>query len=133
MKKIIDNIISRELSLKNIKVTEVIEKSNSEDNTFNMKAKYKIVENNNGEVNIRLNIISGFEPEIIFNSEIDFNLYVKFEKDVEDKDISDNIGDLINQVGSEVSALLAQITRSMIGTAIIVPPMISKITKSKEK
>lgn len=133
MKKIIDNIISRELSLKNIKVREVIERSDSEDNTFNMKAKYKIVENNNGEVNIRINIISGFEPEIMFNSEMDFNLYIKFEKDVKDKDISDNIEDLIHQVGSEVSALLAQIVKSMIGSAIIVPPVISKITQSNEK
>jgi len=131
MNKIMGNIISRELSLKNIKVTEVIEKSNSDDNTFNMKVKYKIVENNNGEVNIRLNVVSGFQPEIMFNSEMDFNLYIKFDKDVEDKAVSDNIDYLINQVGSEVSALLAQIIKSMIGTAIIVPPIISKITKSK--
>lgn len=128
LKKILDSINDRTLILRSIKVDEVVAKNDGEhDIEYNLDFEYKIVENKNGIVNLKVKSEAYFEPEMVLKALMEFNLYYDIDGEVSDDEIYGNIEELLSPIGSEVSCLLALITKSMSGTPLILPPVIKEI------
>lgn len=132
MGKQLGSLIDRKIFLRKINVEEIINNFDEEDVNYKLNVAYKIVENNDGVVNIKVKVNSNFIPDFLFKAAMDFNVIVEYEKKVDNKDIIENIGDIIYPIGSEVSYLLSTITKSMSDMPLILPPVIDNIKLIEE-
>lgn len=125
----LEKISNKDFLLRSIKVNRILEEESVEDIEYSINAKYKILENKNGDITLRVLVSAGFIPDMMFKAELEFNVYINMEIDIADKEIDKNIEELLYFLGSEVSYLLATITKSMGGSALILPPTIKGIEK----
>ncbi|EEH97398.1 hypothetical protein CSBG_01024 [Clostridium sp. 7_2_43FAA] len=132
MGKQLGKLEDRKIFLRKIKFRDIITDTDADIN-YKLNMQYKIVENKNGVVNIKVKVYSLFVPEFLFKSSMDFNVVLEFEKEVENEDIISNIEELMDPVASEVSYLLGTITKSMNNNIpLILPPVIDDIKLIEE-
>lgn len=71
------------------------------------------------------------EPEALFFIELEYITEIKLLESISDEEIDDGIDELLSQLGSEASYMISTLTKKIIGTYIILPPIIS-FKKSKD-
>lgn len=128
MKNIMEKIEGKTIELRKI-IVEDLPAQDCTEIEYKSDVKYKIIDNKIGVATIRAISESYFNPESIFKSSMEFNVYLEIDGEITDEEIEDNIEEILYTLGSEITYLLTPITKSMKGGALIVPPMIDKIEK----
>ncbi|MGB9975806.1 hypothetical protein [Thermovenabulum sp.] len=105
------------------------------DNTIsiNQDASYSILEKSKDRLSVKVNTKFFVEPEALFSIELEYIIEFELNEEITDKEIEDNINEMITPVGGVSSYIVASITKEMLGSYLILPPTlkVSKVEKEK--
>jgi hypothetical protein len=83
-----------------------------------------ILEGSGDNLLIKVNIKTFLEPEALFSIEMEYIMEFEFKEEITDKEIKDNIDEIIAPLGRVSSYIIASITKEMLGSYMILPPII---------
>lgn len=97
------------------------------DNTIDMDqdAVCTILENSKNNLSIKVNTKTSLKPEALFSVEMEYIMELEFNEEMTEKEIEDNINEIVTPLGAVSSYIIASITKEMLGSHIILPPTIN--------
>lgn len=116
----------KKIDFKVIPITEI------EDLSFKIYVDFEINEIDDNRAMILAYVKAEFEPAVMFKSNAIFSIKVKFENSVKEEYIIKNIEEILYPISSEISYLMSVLSKSVDGTAFIVPPIINRIRLKKD-
>ncbi|NLY17797.1 MAG: hypothetical protein GX045_02310 [Clostridiaceae bacterium] len=135
-KDIIKNKIKTSKFYVNKVTAEKINKGHSDEPlSINQEAVCTILENSNDYLSIKVNNKISFKPEALFSVEIEHIMEFKLKDKMTDKEIKDNINEIVIPLGGVSSYIVSSITKEMIGSHLILPPTIEirKVEKNNKQ
>lgn len=124
-----NNVVNTELFMNSMNIEKIVNEVKVSEINYELNIKYYIDEFEEEKVLLKVICDSGFKPNLMFRASLNFDVVVEFEKEVALEDVESNIEDILDSMGSEISYLIAALTRSMGGSSLIVPPIVNKIEK----
>lgn len=91
----------------------------------NQETEYTILNNSKENISIKVNTKTFMEPEALFSIEIEHIIEFAVDEEITAEEINSNIEEIIAPLGAEVSYIIASITKEMIGSHIILPPVLN--------
>lgn len=121
-----ERIADRDITLTKIDAVNLIDKKVGDNQEIedNWKYSYKVLKNCENELSIKLNVNLGFKPETIFNIKIELEINYKLKEKITNKEIDNNIKDLLSMPANEISYIVGFITDRMFIGPYIIPPFI---------
>lgn len=89
------------------------------------ETKYKILNNSVESIVIEVNTKTFIKPEALFSIEIEHVIELIPTEEITDAEINSNIEEITAHLGAEVSYIIASITKEMIGSHMILPPVLT--------
>lgn len=130
-KNILSKVKNREFYLNKL-VANRIEKQ-PKDNKINISQDVfcTILEKTKERLTLKVNARVFVVPEAFFSIETEHVLEVVFREETTDEEIESTIDEIIAPLGTEISFIIASLTKKMFGAHIILPPRIKvyKINK----
>lgn len=128
-----NNVIDTALFMESMNIEKIINDIKPDDVEYELNVRYYLDEFDENKALLKVICDSGFKPNLMFRANFKFNAIVEFEKEVTSDDIDSNIDEIVDSIGSEISYLIATLTKSMGGSSLIVPPIINNIDKFEGK
>jgi len=88
---------------------------------------FEIIENNSEYLSLRVITKIFIEPEALFVIELEHIIEYKLQEKITNKEIDDNIEELLFPLASEISYITSFMTQKLIGTHIVLPPKLNII------
>lgn len=126
--KLNERITDRDITLTKITAVNLIGKTveNGEAIEDNWKYHYKVLKNSDEELIIKFNADLSFKPESLFDIKLDFVINYKLKEKIIDKEIEENIIDLLSMSVNQVSYIVSFISDRMFDIPYIIPPYIEE-------
>lgn len=125
-KSIISKTEGRKISLNRLNFenvsTEKLKDKGKINVVLNTSSSYKIVENSDKKLVIKINASVKFDPNVFFKIDAEYILKYFLKEKIEEEDIKSNIKELTNVVGNELSYLVSFLSKQMNNSPIIIPP-----------
>lgn len=120
-----DIVISNNIKLNNLKLEAVEEKPESKEFDVGVvnSAEYDVVQVSDNNFTISLHTNLYFEPNVMFNMIADCSIHYKTTEKVSRDDIDSNIEFLLSPVAAELSLVTAVVSKLVLKTPIVIPPM----------
>lgn len=99
--------------------------------SVNQETKYEVLNNPKEGISIRVNTKTFVEPGALFSIEIEHIIELMADEEITVGEINNNIEKIIAPLGAEVSYIVASITKEMIGSRMILPPILNLNTADK--
>ncbi|MDI9475520.1 MAG: hypothetical protein ACOX0L_00635 [Natronincolaceae bacterium] len=100
--------------------------------SVNQETKYKVLNNPEGGISISVNTKTFVEPGVLFSIETEHIIEFMVGDEITVEEINSNIREIIAPLGAEVSYIVASITKEMIGSRMILPPILNLNTADKQ-
>lgn len=91
---------------------------------INQHTSCKIMKNSDGNLFIKVITKTFIKPAALFSADIEYIMKFESEEGITDKEIEDNINEIVMPLGGMNSYIIASITKEMLGTHLILPPII---------
>jgi flagellar basal body P-ring protein FlgI len=82
-------------------------------------------------LSVKVNTRVFVDPEALFSMEIEHVIEVTFREEITNEEIENNISEIIAPLGTEISYIIASVTKKMFGMHLILPPgiKVDKVNK----
>ena len=100
--------------------------------SVNQGTEYTILNNSKRGISIKVNTKTFMEPEVLFSIEIEHIIEFMVDGEITVEEINNNIEEIITPLGAEVSYIIASITKEMIGSRMILPPILNLNVDDKQ-
>lgn len=117
--------------LNKIIATKIDKKPSDVTVDVNHETKYVILNNTKESLVIRVDTRISVEPEALFSIELEHIIEFMLNEEITNEEIENNIEKIIGSLGTEISYIVASITKEMIGSHMILPPVININTIDK--
>lgn len=124
-KNILTKNIKRRSYLNEIRAIRIDKRPDETTVDVNQKTKYIISDNSEKNIVIKVNTETFLKPEALFSIEIEHVIELMVDREITDENIHNNIKEIIAPLGAEVSYIIASITKEMIGSHVILPPVLN--------
>lgn len=124
-KNILIKNIKRRSYLNEIRAIRIDKRPDETTVDVNQKTKYIISDNSEKNIVIKVNTETFLKPEALFSIEIEHVIELMVDREITDENIHNNIKEIIAPLGAEVSYIIASITKEMIGSHVILPPVLN--------
>lgn len=128
-----NKIVDTQLFMESMEIERIINDIKADNVSYELNLEYYIDVLDENRVVLKIACDSGFKPNLMFRAKFKYAFIIEFENDITDEDIYANEEDIFDSIGSEVSYLIAILTRNMGGSPLIVPPVVSKINRLEKK
>ncbi|NLY66259.1 MAG: hypothetical protein GX069_01730 [Tissierellia bacterium] len=125
VKSIWERIKSRKIILYNIEAKKIDKNFDQDSSDISLETIVEIVNSDSETLSIKADTKVSFIPESLFSINIGHFVEYKLINKLDDKEIEDNINELMAPIAVEVSYLISFLTQKMIGTHIILPPKLN--------
>lgn len=121
-KSIPENIKASRFYLNEIVANKIKKDPDKKKYNIVQEVNYEILKNEKDNLTIKVTTETFVDPNELFHIKLEHIADFMLKKEMSDKDVEENIKELLSPLGAEVSYIVASITRKMIGVHLILPP-----------
>lgn len=125
MESIANNIRRRVYYLNKIEANKINKKPEDDSVKIKQYADYEILENKEEMVAIKLITKFSIEPEALFSIELEHIIEYFLKSPISNDEIDRDINLLLKPLASEVSFIFSVITKDMLNSRIVLPPILN--------
>lgn len=126
---VMSKVKSRRFLLNKLIAKKVEKKPSGVNIKVEQDTNYSILDSTTDKLEILVHTKVYVNPEALFSFEFEHIAEYKLDSSITEEEINDNIDRFIMPLANEVSFLVAQLTKEMVGNRIILPPTLS-VSKS---